>query len=40
MLRDHAEKIALEHGDKRVATEILRMLNPEEDDVHNSSKVA
>jgi hypothetical protein len=40
MLRDQAEKIALENGDKIVAKEILRMLNPEDEEVNKSSKVA
>ena len=39
-LRDQAEKIALENGDKKVAKEILRMLNPEDEEVNKSNKVA
>ena len=39
-LRDQAEKIALENGDKKVAKEILKMLNPEDEEVNKSNKVA
>ncbi len=39
-LRDQAEKIALENGEKKVAKEILKMLNPEDEEVNKSNKVA
>ena len=39
-LRDQAEKIALENGDKKVAKEILKMLNPEGEEINKSNKVA
>ena len=39
-LRDQAEKLALENGEKKVAKEILRMLNPEDEEVNKSNKVA
>ena len=39
-LRDQAEKMALQNGDKKVAKEIIKMLNPEDDEVNKNNKVA
>ena len=39
-LRDQAETLALQNGDKKVAIEIIKKLNPEDDQVNKSNKVA
>ena len=39
-LRDQAETLALQNGDKKVAIEIIKKLNPEDDEVNKSNKVA
>ena len=39
-LRDQAETLALQNGDKKVAIEIIKKLNPEDDDINKSNKVA
>ena len=39
-LLPQAEKIALENGEKKVVKEILKMLNPEDEEVNKSNKVA
>ena len=39
-LRDQAEKIALQNGAKKVAKEIIKMLNPEDEEVNKSNEVA
>jgi chlorophyllide a reductase subunit Z len=39
-LRDQAEKLALQNGDEKVAIEILKTLNPEDEEINKSNKVA
>ena len=39
-LRDQAEKLALQNGDEKVAIEIIKTLNPEDEEVNKSNKVA
>ena len=39
-LRDQAEKLALQNGDEKVAIEIIKTLNPEDDEINKSNKVA
>jgi chlorophyllide a reductase subunit Z len=40
MLRDQAEKLALQNGDEKVAIEIIKTLNPEDEELNKSNKVA
>ncbi len=39
-LRDQAEKLALQNGDEKVAIEIIKTLNPEDEEINKSNKVA
>ena len=39
-LRDQAEKLALQNGDEKVAIEIIKTLNPEDEELNKSNKVA
>jgi len=39
-LRDQAERLALQNGDEKVAIEIIKTLNPEDEEINKSNKVA
>lgn len=39
-LRDQAEKLALQNGDEKVAIEIIKTLNPEDEEINKSNKIA